>query len=751
MPFPRAALVILGLAAAPAASCSGDADPCAAAYQREDWKAAVATCGAAYQRTRDPVHGIRLAQASDYLDDLATSTAIARELAAGPEAARAHRLLAESTRRAGSHAAAATHAATALVLHATAGDDREVARDAHALAGVLATDGAYETALSAIALARDAAVRSRDRRMQGYSEMAGGDILRVVGDRAGAERAFDVAAGLLAPYCDRSWVLLKQAHLHMAQGQLTLAGQALGLIEASAGGCQQPDVERAVRVNRAWLAWRRGDLDAAAAQVAPLGDFIEAEVMRALVRSARGDIAGAAAGLTAVTRREAPSAEWAWLAPHLLAQVEELRGADAAAEAAYRRAIAAVGRARAASPTHAAYVAASHRVPYEGLFGLLARHDRWREALALVIELDASDMLRTTARPGALGEGGLVEAERAEARPIVTPTAGEAAIDVDGVLAAWAGRELVVIMVPSRRFVPGIADRAWRLHVRDGQVTGADVGAADAIELASERLLGDPRDGAAGSLLGAAVVPPGRGPLHVLPVGRVTQAPLAALRGGDALIVATRPLLRVLGLRPREQAAGPRRGAVVIADPGRDLAAAVGEARAVGAALGVAPHIGAAATFDRLAAARDADVLHVAAHADERAGRRVLHLADGDVSPGLVAAHRISPRLVVLASCGSAAARDEGGWGSLAAAFATAGSDHVLATQWSIDDAAAADLIRLFYAGGGVADPAAALAAAQVALARTSPTAAWAAFTLVAAPPPRTTPSPQSPGAAPGR
>src|SRR5688572_28182306 len=166
MPFPRAALVILGLAATPLA-CGGDADPCEAAFRGERWEAAASTCGAAFERSGAAGDGIRAALASQYLDDIPTFTAIARRLTGGPEAARAHRLLAESDRRAGHHAAAAIRGATALALHAAAGADREVARDAYALAGVVASDGRYEEALPLIALARDAAVRCRDRRMQG--------------------------------------------------------------------------------------------------------------------------------------------------------------------------------------------------------------------------------------------------------------------------------------------------------------------------------------------------------------------------------------------------------------------------------------------------------------------------------------------------------------------------------------------------------------------------------------------------------
>jgi tetratricopeptide (TPR) repeat protein len=741
-----AALALLGLAA-----CGGAEEPCESAYRREEWANAVTACRARFERTGAPRDGIRLAQASDYVDDLATSAALARRLTPGPEAARAHRLLAESERRGGALAAAATHAATALVLHSGAGDDREAARDAYALAGVLATDGAYQAALVALELTRDAAVRSRDRRMQGMSELGRGDLLRLLGNRSFAERAYETAGGLLAPFCDRSYVLLKQGVLEAAYGQTTLARQALERALAAAPTCGQPGVVTTAHAQLAWLAWRAGDVANAQQHVAAIPDGeAESHVLTALIALQRGDDAGALAAFERAEARTAPEASWRWLAPTLRAQAEEQLGRAADAEVSYRRAMAAVARVRAASPAHAAYVAASHRMPHEGLIGLLASQGRWREVLAVIVDLDAGDMLRVHAAPGLVGADGVAAPAGAEHRAIATvPAAGAEARTLDGVLAAWRDRDLSIVVAPSPRTVGSGRDRVWRLEVRGGQVTGADVGPASAADALAERLIGDPRDREAAAALGAMLVPAGAGVLHVLPVGRIARAPLAALRAGDDLVVARRPLVRVLGLAPRTVGhRGPRTGAVVVGDPRRDLASAAAEARWVAGRLGTRAWLGPDATVERLLGAGSADVLHVAAHADERAGRRVIHLADLDVAPGLVVSARVAPRLVVLASCGSAASHDEGGWGSLAAAFVAAGSDHVVATQWSVDDAATAELVRRFYDAGGVASPAAALATAQAAMAAGDGTA-WAAFTVVASPP--SLASSRSPGASPGR
>src|SRR5262249_19814274 len=61
------------------------------------------------------------------------------------------------------------------------------------------------------------------------------------------------------------------------------------------------------------------------------------------------------------------------------------------------RSMALVASLRATARSRSAYLVSSHRGPYDGLIALLVRHERWRDALAVVLELDASDMLRATA------------------------------------------------------------------------------------------------------------------------------------------------------------------------------------------------------------------------------------------------------------------------------------------------------------------------------------------------------------------
>ena len=326
---------------------------------------------------------------------------------------------------------------------------------------------------------------------------------------------------------------------------------------------------------------------------------------------------------------------------------------------------------------------------------------------------------------------------------------------LDEVLTAWRAKDLVVVIAPSRhRIAPG-RERAYRLRILGGEVTGEDVGDAAAAQRWAETLFAEPDHEEAARALGSMIVPaavpgaPDGELLHVLAIGPLGKVPLAALRDAEGLIIARRPVARVLALRAAGAAAHGAGPPVVIADPRGDLPAAAEEGKAVAEVLGTAAQLAGSAapvraTRDRLWAARDAELLHVAAHVTHRGPQRALRLADGDVEPAELVRARLAPRLAVLAGCGSAAATDEEGWGSLAAALLEAGTTAVLATDRSVGDAASLAVVRAFYAqsGRGTA-PAHALARVQRALhARavssadpsTSPRT-WAAFSVLVRPP----------------
>src|SRR5262249_47411019 len=139
-----------------------------------------------------------------------------------------------------------------------------------------------------------------------------------------------------------------------------------------------------------------------------------------------------------------------------------------------------------------------------------------------------------------------------------------------------------------------------------------------------------------------------------------------------------------------------------------------------------------------------AALLHVAGHVVGLPRGRALRLADGDVTAAEIVQHGLAPRIAVLAGCGSAAAMDDEGWGSIAAALLESGTAVVIATDRSVGDQASLSVIRALYAQPDWrSDPARALARVQHALDVQDSTTgedatrprSWAAFSVLARPP----------------
>jgi CHAT domain-containing protein len=191
----------------------------------------------------------------------------------------------------------------------------------------------------------------------------------------------------------------------------------------------------------------------------------------------------------------------------------------------------------------------------------------------------------------------------------------------------------------------------------------------------------------------------------------------------------------VLGVLPRSKpVALPSDKAIVLGDPRGDLASAREEAFAVAERLGIAAQVGAGVTSRALTDAEGAGLLHLAMHAELHDDGPILLFADRAVGMPDILAMSAAPRVVVLARCGGSAARDDAGWGSLAAAFLTAGASAVVASPWAVGDRATKRLVLQFYRelyrAGTMTDPTAALAAAQDKL-QTEASRDWAGFTVI--------------------
>jgi CHAT domain-containing protein/tetratricopeptide (TPR) repeat protein len=252
------------------------------------------------------------------------------------------------------------------------------------------------------------------------------------------------------------------------------------------------------------------------------------------------------------------------------------------------------------------------------------------------------------------------------------------------------------------------------------------------------------------------------GPLYALPFAALPDANGRALLEDRTITLA--PSLRTL-VSASSSLAGAAVHSVVAVGDGHDpeatglpmLPMADAEAKAVGAAYPARTVlVGAGATRQRFLDAR-ADVIHFAGHSvlDERypmLSRMLLapDAATGDsgwvIESDITAQRFAGTRVVMLATCESAAGRPVQGEGaiSMARAFFAAGVPAVVASLWPVDDDLQT-LVGTFHRTlRDERDPAQALRAGQLALlrerGRRAPVRVWGGFIMlggVIAPPPR--------------
>jgi tetratricopeptide (TPR) repeat protein len=732
---------------------------CERAVRSGDQQPGVDVCLQSYERTGNERDLVWAAKAYLQLGRFDAAEALATRLLGGARYGDAHGVLSYLAMRRGLIPAARVHAMIARIAHTGAGDASGVVKDAVLMSQAAWQAGDFTAALDAADDAVSLAQRLDDSHGEYLAYVARADALRRMGDTAGAGTTLESAIARATEPCDKAWARVKNAMCKQEAGQDGWALLELGAAELANRKCNSQDVAQQIAINEAWLvrwtdpvkALARLD-DAAKAE----GDDVTVMLLRGYLAADRGALVEAEHHLARAAAGEPPDADWPWEIARARAELSEVRGGmfgDVLAEYYYRQAVGMIAALRATARARSAYLVSSHRGPFDGLIALLARHGRWRDVLAVILELDASDMLRATADE-------VVRRERL-ALDIDAPRPGPTtpAFTVEDVVAAWRSRELVIAIAPSRRQIAPGHERAYRLRIAAGQVTGEDVADAAAARRWAEELFAEPGDRAAAQALGRMIVPPGplgpaglAGTLHVLAIGSLGKVPLAALRAGDgSLIIGKRPLARVLALGatgPESTGAGP---SAVIADPRGNLLRAAVEGVVVAQALGPGVQLSGAAavspaTRSQLWLARDASSLHVAGHIGQLGRWRTLPLADGEVSPAELVQQRLAPRIAVLAGCGSAAAMDEEGWGSIAAALLQSGTAVVIATDRSVRDDAALFLMLAFYAQPDWrSDPARALARiqqAQDARAPSSPSAgddalkqSWAAFSVLARPP----------------
>lgn len=726
---------------------------CESEVRSGNWQRAIAVCLASHHQRGDDADLVWAAKAHIQLDQLGPAGDLARRLLARPLHGDAHGILSYIALRSGDAHAAQLHATLAFVGHLISGDQRGLTNAAVSISQAAWKVGDFTAALAAADQAVAIADDLREPRRQVAAYLARADALGQLGDTQEAAATLARAIDQASDPCDRAWARHRRGMNLAVAGQDGLALLEFALAAKANVVCDSAQLSAAVSLIQAWLLRRKDPAAALArlnARAKLVGDSVEMLVLRAYLAADRGALAEAGRHLAHAARRDAPHADWPWEIACAQAELQDLAGGPLAHPLMwfhYRRSAAMVAALRATAQARSAYLVSSHRDPYDGLIALHARQGRWREALSVVLELDASDMLRATASATAIRQPAplVIAAAAPAASPVRAP-------DIEAVLASWRDRDLVVVIAQAQRKIGSGRERVYRIHIANGRLTGEDVGDASAARRWANELFADPGNRAAARALGQMFVPrePSSRTLHVLAIGSLGKVPLGALRGADdSLIVGRRPLARVLGVQavgPASSSTGP---AVVLADPRGDLPKAAQEGRIVARALGASARLAGSmttmpATRARLWDARDASLLHVAGHVGALGHWRTLRLADGDVSPAEMVQHRLAPRIAVLAGCGSAAATDEEGWGSIAAALITSGTAAVVASDRSIGDEASLALMSDFYAQPDwQSEPARALARVQLALDRRATTSSdevtrartWAAFSVLARPP----------------
>lgn len=676
-----------------------------------------AVCLAEYQRTGAASAGLEAARALLDGRRLAEAEALARELFATAVEAEALLVAAKAADGGGDSGRALELRQRRLVQLLEEGKSELASRAAHELAGERGQRGELPQAMAASRLAVEEADRAGDGAMRAFARIGLADHLRRNDQLADAERLLLDADDLAASDAARAWTAAKLGMHYIDAGLDTVAHSHL----ARAGRLMaaDPTLRLSVPLNQAWVYRRNGEhvlAHVALAQAAAVDDQdVDLWIGRGVLLADQGDLEAGVRQLEGAVQRAESDRDlwWAW---YHLGRLQQQRGDLAAARQAYQRSMLSVAAFASKAGQYVGELAASHRSPYLSAIGLEARQGLWQQALALVLELDGlalladergSDEARAGAGMRRIGAGG-------------TP------VSVEEVVAAWRGRQLSIVLSEE--------ETVWRLEVRDGQVTGREVGRAEVLERAAEALEADPGAAGPARLLGAALAPAewAEAPVHVFTIGPLSGAPLPAVVRPNG---AKAPLVRVLSVLPRSPSKPFDTRTIVLGDPRGDLPGARREASLVAERLGVSAVFGGGANLGALAAAHGAALLHVAAHSRLGDSGPALLLAGGALDATAVASQPGAPRVVVLASCGSAVARDDGGWGSLAAAFLAAGSEAVIASAWSVDDAATLQFIDELYRHPVAADPVAALVRAQAATRATLPARAWAAFTVIAAPP----------------
>jgi len=713
---------------------------------------AVTICQAEYERTRSPSTGAQLANSYFLAGNQTAAAALANELLVTDARADALYILgmiATTQRRLD---AAATTLEEARRLHRDRGQRSKVAKDALAMAKVHAQRAQYVEALRAFDECTSEAHGAPDTLTEGYCHLAAARVLSYVGHFEAALHAFRQAEPQLAAQPrDMAWLRYERGNLFQrsvydpqhsnqnwqavaefeqalsfaTQAQLTELVLAIHLnlaysfAEVSKFENAKTHLEEAGILDRdrryendrsqlmARIAFRSGDFPLAASineRVYPAidndDDKIVVAVMQARIALASNDLEGAA--------------RWA------------------------RRGVETAEKMRRAQPTELRpWVLASRREPFEVLFQALATAGHVEDAVGVFDQWQGRTLLDAMAAPSPDSAQRLtVTADKVSGLERWLPIVSNAPlmeVDRRAVLETLRRIDLIAFAVAK--------GDVWRLTASRGKLRLENLGKLDELEddLGSFENKPADRDHTLADQLGKRLLPEDvvratDDPLYIVLDAPFDRVPFVALRHGGRPLIAVRPVLRTPRF-PTGLSCALRPGigsAVVIgdADAKNALPAAGREASYVATLFKTTARIREDATSQALFSAKPDALLHVAVHADVRAGGGLLELHDRTLLAPEIVANRVGPALVVLAGCRTTEAKNPELTDSLATAFLAGGSGHVIATLRNADDEYVSKLIQRFYEVGGASDPVRVLARVQAELVDTENTE-WPNFAVL--------------------
>jgi tetratricopeptide (TPR) repeat protein len=783
----------LGLAGLVVAGCRGEPSCLELDAERQPERT-VAACTARFESSRDPRAAVAVVNALTARKDDGAIVAWAERVGELPGTGKVWRRAAQAYDRRDDRAAMLAAAARAMRLWERAGELGEAAYEAHVLKTAYFTRSELLPALQMARRERELALASDDAIMRWGSFNDLFSILDELGDYAGAKallremqqqtRADDLASLRVLRSCE--------GLMHFREGHLELA--RLAYRDALEIPAQVADeVVRADQYNLVEIEVMLGDVEAAARALASAVATIPPEApaymlsarafFTALVARARGDLPGAEAQVRGALAGE-PVPFWAWQLEEQLGKTLEAQGRVDEALAAYLRSIAGVEALRKEVVLDVLQVALRERkrAPYEAAFELHATRGQvaaamqiaqamWQRGFVESFDVGSEGNAATasaagqgTADPSVARVRGLSDLAPRLSKPSGSETGsgsgsgsetGSGSASGSGSGSETGSGSASVVAAPEVLAFIEARGALWRFGRSGGRrvLEKLALPAAEARRLVGE-LRARPDELASAARLGEALVPASavaidaRGrPLAVIADGALAGLPFAALRLRDRWLVQDRtlrywPALEPLGEAPHPRAADlarpvgaavpPGSAALAVLAPSSTLAAARGEVIELSLRIGASPLLGEQATIAALRGSGGARLLHLAAHGGLAPGGAFVRMADGDVTAADIVTWKLAPRVVVLASCASGARPTGSMWGALGGAFLAAGSEAVVATLWSVEDAATAKLVQAFYAAGGERDPQRGLAAAQrAAIAAGVSPRQWAAFVVL--------------------